>query len=84
MNNKPIRDGYFLKPKQARGGSCEAWWYARRGSITIYFKHADSPVGGSATLTRRQLVEFVERTKPKRKARKVESLQGSKRISSHD
>jgi hypothetical protein len=59
------RDEYFRKPKKARGRSCESWWYANKGTIEIFFRHADSPVGGSAVLTRRQLADYLKRTEPR-------------------
>ena len=58
---------YFRTPKKARGRGCESWWYASRGNIEIYFRHVGLQVGGSAVLTRRQLDDYLKRTKPKRK-----------------
>ena len=65
-----MSDDYFLKPKKARGRSCSAWWYANKGTIEVYFQHADSPVGGTAVLTRKQLADYLERTKPKKRGSK--------------
>jgi hypothetical protein len=58
-------DDYFRKPKKARGSNCHAWWYANPSTIEIHVQHADSKEHACVYLTRRQLVAYLERTKPR-------------------